>query len=205
LQAAKWLGAGWRRKGRGLTRQFYATDDDVERWLLECTPSDVGPFTILTGGVQDSHAGADANTVVELPVDKFRGAVERLGFWDWFLRSASLTPALPMNGIDLEGEWLRNGLINIQHGRRVGGRRTASSIGFVNRVIEETTGAEITHEAYRRVYRALEHCIQRDAIVPTLVRFTDGSSEIDSVVKMTPGAVAQGQQGELFDVDAALD
>jgi hypothetical protein len=198
----------WERVGRGRTLQFFATDEEVQGWLVHALPPEYAPYHLVgVDIVKEDRLYVEQPFMCEISalLQCMQGLEEpRYDFWIW---SEILTSTLPLQG----GAWLTkffsfNGLINLQHGsmirdysdpsRRI--CRAASSIGLVDRVRNLDTGEERHHEGYLRIYKALHKTIKKALVYSSIIRFPDGHEEEDTHLRMTEAAVHSCQAGFPF-------
>jgi hypothetical protein len=200
-----WLDDAWERFGRGLTRQFYAVDQEVEDWLLSCLPTNLAPYSLLSREPLMRHGenAVDWQTIECAITDwaACRGSGTR---WSWFIRSHVLTPALPLIGELVERSWLINGLVNLQHGLIDSrGRQRASSIGITSQIVHGVSGERRRNDGYVKVYRRLERRIRALARHPTVRTFPDGTTVVDhDLALMTDEARLVALKTDSFDVSA---
>jgi hypothetical protein len=90
------------------------------------------------------------------------------GPWQYFIRSLALTPEIPppepLPGVGWPAVFATNGLILLHHPDPA--RLSApdqSSIGIVNRVRNERTGAVVEHAHYDALFRAMKSSLQKVA------------------------------------------
>src|SRR5687768_10334579 len=101
----------WQRRGRGRERQFFATDEEVQRYL-ENLPAALGPYDLIV--VQHFPAGKETSGPESFITTVSSHFANPRGHTLW-LRAAALTPPIPLNS-QVERWCAVNGLILIQHG-----------------------------------------------------------------------------------------
>jgi len=169
----------WFRLGRGHGFEFYATDNEVQEWLLTILPAEYAPYRLV--GADSIKEG---RIYVEHPfsckVGEFlqcRQAVGELRTQFWLL-STVLTPALPLQpGAWLTAMYSYNGLINIQHGwmqrdpvhRTRPLAKTVSAIGLVDRVYHRDTNEVRRHEAYLHLFNIMKRAIRKSLVYTSLL------------------------------------
>lgn len=197
----------WHRVGRGLTIQFYATDEEVASWLGRM-PAEFGPYSLVGFDRVSRPSGRYEWWPFDCSVSDFFGCLagQRERRFKWFIRSRRLTPTLPTRDLSDERDWSLNGLIDVQHGARFRERQVASSMGITSAVENDQTGERVRHEAYEQIFASLRRSVREHANRPTLRSFPDGRQIEDrTLALMTDGAVALARQGHAFDVDPMAD
>lgn len=199
----------WQRAGRGRVLQFFATDEEVQRWLIAALPSEYAPYLLI--GVDLVKEG---RIFVEKPfqcevsslLDCMQLGIEpRFKFWIW---SKVLIPNPPLKTERQLSRWLSfNGLVLLQHGRTITDKtdpsrqvcRSASSIGMVDKVVNIRTGETRQFEGYLKIYKKIHKAISKSLMYSSIVRFRDGHEEEDTQLQlMTEGAVQSYNKGFPF-------
>lgn len=191
----------WHRAGRGSELQFYATDEEVQRYLLEGLPGEHGGYA-LVGADKVLDDGAYVDRPFEYPITELAACMSggdgyRTNLWIW---PRALVPALRLSDeARVDRMCSLAGLILLQHGFVHKGERDASCIGIVDRVRHVDTGEVVRHVAQRRVYDALASRIRRDLCYSTVRTFPDGRRyEETRQPLMTAGAAALSHAGTRF-------
>jgi len=169
----------WFRLGRGHSFEFYATDNEVQEWLLTILSAEYAPYRLVG---EDSIK--EGKVYVQHPFScevaeflRCRQAAGELCTQFWLL-STVLTPELPLQpGAWLTAMYSYNGLINLQHGwmqrepvhRTRPLAKTASSIGLVDRVYHRDTNEVRQHEAYLRLFNAMKRAIRKSLVYTTML------------------------------------
>ena len=195
----------WRRLGRGRGLDFYATDDEVQRWLIEGLPAHSAPYTLVTiktTGYRETYLEQG----VEFGIEELKKAMYELDKvrWQYWIRSKMITPELELSP-NRRLTWVLSfsGLVELQHGlynknRWVEGR-DASSIGIVDRVINDATGAMIEHKGYLKIFNALRKRVKKDLCYSSFWKYKDGSELEEFKLRlMTEGAVRAYEEGMKF-------
>lgn len=199
----------WMRVGRGRELQFFATDEDVQRWLTEALPQQFAPY--LLAGVDKIKEGRSysdrpfqCSAPELLPCIKRDGSPRSL-FW---LASLGLTPELqPERAVNLSAYYSFNGLILLNHGslvidyrdpaRRL--HRPASRITIGERVRHVETGEERFQEGYALIFQALHQHIRRDLLYSSIHYDKQGNEWEDICGSLwTAAAVRQYEEGVAY-------
>lgn len=189
----------WERIGRGHELQFYATDEEVARFLDLAVVEDGITHTVLaTKSVQQQ--GAYRVVALRVP-NVFEGLKSGLSqFW--------IAPEAVVNVVNeiasptgAEGALALTGFVMVQHGLQHRGKRVASRIAVTPRVRKIATGEEVLSKTSLTQFRRLERGIRKDLRYATLKMFPDGQRLVDEErVLMTAGACALASSG-FFDRD----
>lgn len=195
----------WRRLGRGRVLQFFATDDEVQQWLLEGLSKKWAPYTLVVvdfTGYGESHMEKG----VEFGIEELKRAMYELYEvkWQFWIRSMVITPELDLSPHRrLTRMFSCIGLVELQHGsynknRWVEGQN-ASSIGIVDKVINDATDKVIEHKDYLKVFNALKKRIKKDLCYSSFWKYKDGSEYEDFKSRlMTEGAIKAYENGMKF-------
>jgi hypothetical protein len=149
----------WQRYGRGQELQFYATDEEVARYLTEL-PSEFGPYRtvvsrlVVEGGRsrQEFEIGSGpsvASTIV--------GSSQLADQW---LHGAAVAPALPKT---LSIDWcVVNGLVLLQHGATRGDKRLVSRIAIIDKIVNKSSGETVRLAKQLGLFKAIAKRLRRD-------------------------------------------
>lgn len=199
----------WTRAGRGKTLQFFAVDQEVQRWLLENLPSEYAPYDLITfDRIQDGQGYMD---------HAFSCGIEALSQclnpppqprYNVWIRSQTLTPQIPVwRGFMLEQFFSYNGLVLLQHGLMVRDSRTSpermcrevSRIGIVDRIQHQVSGEIREHKEYLRIYKSLHKAIAKELVYSSIIWDVDGHEMEDTRTDLwTEGAVQSYRSGSAF-------
>jgi hypothetical protein len=114
----------WFRTGHGLTLQFYATDEEIQSWLVEALPVEHKPYKIVwIEPARDKRSGVVR--AIQCDVESFLDCLNMSDrsfiCWIW---SQALSPNLPVSitlpvpmGKRLSALYSINGLVLMQHRR----------------------------------------------------------------------------------------
>jgi hypothetical protein len=199
----------WFRLGHGHGFEFFATDEEVQNWLLSLLPAAYAPYRLV---------GADlikeGRVYVEHPF-----SCEVAGFlqcryatveprWDFWLLSTVLTPDLPLvPGPGLTKMLSFNGLLSLQHGlqwedpvhRTRPPAKGESSLGLVDRVYRVDSDEVRQHEAYLRLLNAVKRAIRKSLLYTTVpIGPDDVEGEPVSTPLWTEGARREYEAGIPF-------
>lgn len=191
----------WHRSGRGAELQFFATDEEVRRWL-ESLPTKFGRCTLLYESQSDRAPAKGSYQVC--PLDDWLRSLSgsetsrAIPFSQFFLQAEALTPVIPHIGktfTDVNALAVINGLMLVQHGATRSGRRLASRVAVARSITNNVTGEVrdlsdrtlIFDELRRRIRKALAHT--------SLQVFRDGHEEEDRVQMMTDAAADLARTG----------
>jgi hypothetical protein len=155
---------GWYRVG-GKGLQFYATDEEIEEWLREMLPPDLGPYTFL---VQEWKT--DAWVTYEHPIERIRESFARSRSTNHWIKSTVLSPGLSpdaIRGYDGLRKLSFSGLIRVLPGGDRDGRLSDAYIGIVDRIRHEATRKERRQPAYLRIFERLRRSMRRRLVVQT--------------------------------------
>jgi hypothetical protein len=173
----------WFRLGHGHMFQFYATDDEVQNWLLSVLPEAYAPYRLV-----GTDLIKEGRVYVEHPF-----SCELAGFlqcryalaeprWDFWLLSTVLTPDLPLaTGPLLTNMYSFNGLINLQHASMLEDpvhrtrplAKNECSLGLVDRVYRVDSDEVRQHEAYLRLFNTVKRAIRKSLIYTTIPIWPD--------------------------------
>jgi hypothetical protein len=193
----------WCRVGRGKELQFFATDSEVQEWLLRCLPSANRPYSLVGEDLIPFDKRHYAPKPFRFELSEFPQCVyrstgdTRFNFW---IHSDRLTPGLRLDQRASPGAICSlNGLLLLQHGSCLDGRRDASRIAIVDRVQHAITGETRHYYDYLVVFKHLRKIIRRALIYSSMQTFADGHIEEDTSLQlMTDGAVRSHHAGFRF-------
>lgn len=196
------------RVGRGRQLEFYATDRDVETWLLESLPERLAPYTVITeqnrldgqrvvstlreASLSDTMATAAAETI-------------RLTHRFW-IRSHALHPErIDLSSVTDLSLLHLNGLPYLDHGaRRPDGRLAASCLQHLPEVVDLRRGLKLAHDDYASVFRALRHRIRRSLTHLVTIQFPSGKTWTSESNLMTDDAAFSHEGGRPYDAQPVV-
>ena len=189
----------WTRFGRGKELQFFATDAEVENWLITSLPAIYGPYQLI-GCDLIKENGAFVEYPFRCDISCFRKCRQgknngpRYEFW---IHSEALTPGLSFEfGSRMCALCALNGLVLIQHGFLHRGRKDASRIAVVDTIRDSETMEIKHHRDYDQVFRSLFKVIKKSLVYSSIQRFADGHEEEDTrIERMTIGAAQEYEAG----------
>jgi hypothetical protein len=199
----------WMRVGKGRELQFFATDEEVQAWLVHALPPQYAPYHLVGADkVKQDRFFTEAPFECEIfsLINCMRGTEDvRYNFW---IRSEVLTPKLPLTqGFGLTKLFSYNGLVLLQHGLMLRNlyefgqplKRAASRIAVVDKVRNLETGEGRHHQGYLEVYKALHRTISQALIYSSIVQDANGLEREDTrLQRMTQAAVHAYQAGFPF-------
>lgn len=186
----------WKRVGGGRTLEFFATDAEVQRWLLDCIPQEYLPCRLVGADlIQRGPRYIEKPFVCEFDELQRLPSAPGTPRNKFFIWSETLTPDL----FDASPESFStycslNGLIVLQYGRIRHHLREALALMIVDRVRNQQTGVIREHLEYRRIYNSLARCVKRALCFSTVHRFKDGSEEEDAELRLMTEKAAQAYQ-----------
>lgn len=192
----------WRRLGKGRVVEFFATDDEVQTWLIEGLPNEYHPYTLV--GVDLVKVGRTyiengfEFEVRELKKAMYKTDAVRSHFW---IRSKVITPELDfLKQTRITWVLSYTGFVNLQHGAYIKNMgRPASSIGIVDKVINDATGEVRHHKEYLRIFNSLKRLIKKSLCYSSIHTFKNGSRREDTTLQlMTEKAVQAYEHGLIF-------
>lgn len=189
----------WRRAGRGRILTFFATNDEVQAWLLDSLPREFSPDQLISWSIV--ALGSEFIHKAEiLELDEFRDSLERSDLvHHYFIWSPGITPRLFMDDRWIDRVCALAGLPLLQHGTPIQGIQSGSALVQTDSVKNERTGEVLTHSDYRLVYTALSRRIRKSLVYSTVGRFPDGTEYENSVSElMTRAAAQQSRAGNPF-------
>lgn len=199
----------WRRLGRGRDFQFFATDDEVQDWLLNCLPQEFGPYSLI-GADLVKEGKIYVEQAFEFDISELKKAIYEQDEprWQYWIISKVLTPELNLvKGTNITRILSFNGLILLHHGSNIRHYgldikklyRAASSIGIVDKVINDATGEVRHHEEYLCIFNSLKRLIKKSLCYSSIHTFKNGSKREDTKLQlMTEKAVEAYKAGLVF-------
>ncbi len=197
----------WIRCGRGdRLLQFFATDDELQEWLLSALPDACGPYTLVGADSVRINRNQYVQRFFEFPIHKLKEAMYEKNpvWWEFWIRSKSITPVLDVSHChDIKKQLSFSGLVRICHGSysnrgfHEGWRE--STIGIVTQIENINSGRQIVNDKCLKIYNALEKTIKKHLCYSSFCIFKDGSEvENTKFDLMTQGVVDQYNQGVPF-------
>jgi hypothetical protein len=196
----------WSRVGRGRVLQFFATDDEVQEWLLCALPAEYEPYTLVGADLVQVEKKKFVEKGFEFDIDELKKAMyegDKIR-WQYWIRSKVITPELDFSRHKMIS-WILSysGLVGLQHGsynknKWVEGQ-SASSIGIVDQIKNDETGEKVHHKEYVNVFRKLNREIKKHLCYSSFWKYKDGSEREDKKLRlMTQAVVDQYHQGAKF-------
>jgi hypothetical protein len=187
--------SAWDRSGRGKMIQFFATDEEVRRWLAEGLDPLYAPYFVTFTAEQNRGGTQSINLDPFLRAkDAFKGAHR---FW---IGSQSLSGKL--RELPLPSPWeplfAVNGLLLLSHGDVFNERFDSSALAISDRFRNESSGELLKHDDYLQIYRGLEKRIRGDLRYATISQLSAAEEEDDRLVLMTEGAKRASDSGLPF-------
>jgi hypothetical protein len=188
----------WTRAGSGRELQFFATDDDIDRWLLNLTPK-WSPYNIW---VCDSTVAMSESNVLPIhfpPEDWKRyttGPQNRR--WKFWISSERLSPSGLLNSESVFDHVASlSGLIGLQHGLLVSKGIESSRIAIVPKIRHLESDRTIMHSHYGEIFRTFAKTIEKD-LVYRAIRVLKNGEEVTDTARMTEFAADAYANGLLF-------
>lgn len=188
----------WERVGRGLTLQFFATDDEVQRWLSLIDAEFGGCFLFGDEEIRNGHHYEQKRYVLAATqwMDAHKRAAGRMT--SYAVGSTSLSPHLLLRESDTAmGALATAGFVLLDHGFMREGAQESSAIALVDRVRDSSTGS-VRRSDYLPMFRRLRALIESSFRYRVLRRFLDGHEEESSLEHMTEGAKLAWERGHAF-------
>lgn len=154
-------------KAGGRELQFFALDEEVDRWLAEGLPKEYWPYELLTFDlvqVERRKYRERRMRCEDLSVSRYRQE-GRDSLW---LISRRLSPRL-LASVNTSAECSLSGLISIQPGVGLRSGLQSSRISIVSRVWHKTTGEISEHGDYLKIFRTLSRRIKKDLTHATVL------------------------------------
>ena len=203
--------ADWHRIG-GHRFDFFATDQELQDWLVKTLPPPLGPWQVL-GHDPIREASKYVWVPFRFEVTELARSLEpahgqrRLNLWLW---SPVLTPGLNLRAQRasipvLEHLCAVNGLVCLKPVHLVTARDApeddawdACSLSVAPRWVFLPTGEEVVHEEYKRVYGRLKRAVSRLFTHGSIYVWSDGTERCFSTPGWTSGAVHEHEAGKRF-------
>jgi len=176
----------WERYGRGrCSRDFYITDEELYAILLGSLPEKYSPYSLVLPLSVQTNVWRKGSYVYkqsykEININDFLDA-RKEGQWKYFLRSHYINPnPLPLDISQISEIFAVSGMVDIDHGsihHRIGIDR--SSVGCIDKIVNDETGEMISHEGYYNIYKVLDKAIKKILMYKTQYT-TSGSCVIHS-------------------------
>jgi hypothetical protein len=196
----------WHRVGRGRVLQFFATDDEIQEWLLSALPPEYGPYTLVGADLVQIEKKKYIQKGFEFGIDELKRAMYEQDEtrWEYWIRSKVITPQLDFSRHKMIS-WILSysGLVGLHHGsynknKWVDGL-DASSIGIVDQVNNDKTGEKIQHKEYLNIFKKLNREIKNHLCYSSFWKYKDGSEREDFESRlMTEKAVRAYEEGMKF-------
>jgi hypothetical protein len=193
----------WYRIGKGRVLQFFATDDEVQEWLLTMLPSEYGPYTLVGADLVRVEKKKYVEKGFEFDITELKQAIYEIEYprWQYWLRSKVLTPELDFSRQKII-TWVLSytGLVGLHHGGYIKNMgRDASSIGIVDTVSNKSTGEVIKHSEYLKIFNILARQIKKHLCYSSFWKFKNGTEREDFKLQlMTEKAVQAYEAGFQF-------
>lgn len=192
---------GWYRYGEwerveGRELQFFALDEELDRWIAEGLPNEFWPYELLTCDmVKVGHREYEERAAKcdGLSVSLCRTGTDRFSFW---IRSRRLSAEL-LRSAQQRRDWSLNGLILVQHGFQHRGKRDASRIVIIPKIRNTTTGEVVDHTQHLKVFRALSRRIKADLKHATIIGEGEKAIEDRKLALMTAAAAEAARDGRI--------
>ncbi len=196
----------WVRTTPGLSIQFFALCEELQGWIMECLPPDLGPYALVTVTPRTIQQSVQVWVARQWRLWELRDIVSfgwGKDFVHLWLVSNTLTPVLPIEISDNENTIVRvyalNGFVNLQRFVGVDGALGALSVGMVHKFVNVQTHMVIEHTGYVRVFEDLRRAIKKKLVYSSIHVFPDGSRfEETRFQRMTAGAVEAYKSGVRF-------
>ena len=147
----------WVRQSRGRTFDFDLQDSEVQDLLMQCLPTEFGPYTLI-GTYLEKVGKLYEERFLETKLDQYLELRKR-DISDIFVKSEQLTGQFDYSDKEgLFGLLPTNGLINIQVDVLPA---FLDGVGIVNRIINEDTGEIVTHVEYEQIFKAMKKAFLR--------------------------------------------
>ena len=197
----------WVRGNRGgHLLQFFATDDELQNWLLTALPDAFGPYTLVGADSVRIDQNQYTQSFFEFPIHKLKEAMYEKDSvrWQYWIRSKSITPLLDVSQCHFITKQLSFlGLVSVHHGsysnRGFNDGWQESTIGIVTQIENINNGNKIINDKYLGIYKALTKEIKKHLCYSSFYIFKDGSEvENTKFGLMTQGVVDQYMLGIKF-------
>lgn len=161
VEAGDWLDpADWARDGRGRSWTFSLSTSELVQGLKAIATESGGQLDLLLCSRirldRESYSVYTAQSPDQLSPE---------GPWQYFIRSAALSPQIPaaepLPGVGWPAVFAINGLILLHHPDPASKTRPrASSLGITHRVVNLHTGERLEHPDYDALFGALKREFQ---------------------------------------------
>ena len=153
----------WVRATRGRDFQFVATDREVQHWLEEYLPAEYAPYKLIGKIVERLDKKEYVHRWPSFELAEFEQIVQSHRCHSFWICSMRISPEMiDLKDGDLDVLFATNGLLSLHHGSlHTSFKSLESHSGLVNKIVNKSTGEQITHEAYEKVFRTLKRKTQR--------------------------------------------
>lgn len=185
----------WIRVGRGSELQFFALDDELDRWIAEGLPREFAPYCLLASDmVEVEHRRYEERLSLceTLSVAHSREGTERSNFW---IASQHLSPDLP-DSFRSPRDCSINGLILVQQWQ-TRGARDIGRIAVTPKIRQILSGNIVEHKEYVKIFRALAKRIKADLKYATIVGEGNKAFEDRNLALMTAAAAEASTLGRV--------
>lgn len=201
----------WRRLGRGKTLEFFATDDEVRQWLMHL-PAEFRPYKLIGYDLVEVSKRRFVPQQWEFELSDFPGCMQgpREMRWEFGIWSAKLSPK-PATTVDRSAKSPPHNLVLLQHGgflklpwldlklsQKDVRRRVESSIGIVDRIINDKTGEVVVFKEYLEIFNSLRKEIEKKLCFASIQSFRDGTELETTQYRWTEAAVRLYESGFPF-------
>lgn len=150
----------WDRCSRGRGFEFIASDRAVAEVFADPRLNEFRPITLFTSTAIKNGRRYDWKT--ERFSDQEFLARRKVGDWKFFLSTPIAHPDFTLaSSSNLDSVFSINGLVCLQHGLMVNGRRYRSSLSLVDKVASNRTNEVLLHEEAFRFWKVLKSALQR--------------------------------------------
>jgi hypothetical protein len=193
----------WYRVGRGQVLQFFATDEEVQEWLVSMLPQEYAPYTLVGADMIEIDKNKYIEKGFEFDITELKKAIyeKEEPRWQYWIRSKVITPKLDFSR-EKKITWVLSytGLVGLDHGgqvKRIG--RDASSIGIVDKIKNKKTDEVIRHNEYLKIFNILARRIKKHLCYSSFWKFKNGTEREDFKLQlMTEKAVKAHEEGFVF-------
>jgi hypothetical protein len=182
--------AVWHRAGRGMEKQFYATDEELTSIVESAVSAEGMPYRVIAAETVKRGASYERH-VLSCTVDQVVRCCSRGGGHLAFLFSEAATSVESWTGESLSDRAAINGLVMVQHGFRYeDGGRDASRFAITNRVRNVLTGETRETKDYLPLFLRLKRAIEKELVWSTIRPLADGTDDDEdlTLALMTDGA-----------------
>ncbi len=147
----------WVRQSRGRTFDFDLQDGEVQDLLMQCLPTEFGPYTLI-GTYLEKVGKLYERRFLETKIDQYL-ELRKKKIWQIFVKSEKITGQIDYSSKDdLNALLPTNGLTIIQVDLP---RESPGFAGIINRIINEETGEIVTHVEYEQIFKAMKKAFLR--------------------------------------------